>query len=164
MDVDAFVVRHQEVWWRLAQLTNLARRPKSLHPEELDELVQLYQRTSAHLAAARVTYAADPTLVGRLTLLVADAHAVLYGQRDTDVRRSAARFATDTFPQAVYAIRWFILAATLLTLVPWAVMNVWLAVSPRAVNATGPATLRDQYINASFEEYYRSDSATAFAN
>jgi uncharacterized membrane protein SpoIIM required for sporulation len=164
MDIDAFVVRNQGVWLRLGQLTDIARRPRSMTPDQLDELLQLYQRTSAHLADARVTYAGDQALVGRLTLLVSDAHTVLYSRRDVELRRGLREFATVTFPRAVHGIRWSILAATLLTVVPWAVMNVWLAVSPRAVDATAPAALRDQYIHGSFVDYYRSESASAFAN
>ena len=44
----------------------------SLSPAELDELIQLYQRTSANLSYAR-TYFHDPSLTTRLTRLVADA-------------------------------------------------------------------------------------------
>ncbi len=164
MDIDAFVVRNQGAWFRLSQLTTLARKPRSLSADQLDELIHLYQRTSAHLADARVTYAADPALVGRLTLLVSDANNVLYSQRDVEIKRSLGEFATTTFPKSVWDIRWFVLTAALLTTVPWAVLNVWLAVSPRAVNATGPAALRDSYIYGEFADYYRSDSASAFAN
>ncbi len=164
MDIDAFVVRNQGSWFRLGQLTKQARKPRKLSADDLDELVLLYQRTSAHLADARVTYAGDQALVGRLTLLVTDAHSVLYSQRDVELRRSLREFATVTFPRSVYAIRWFIVASTLLTFVPWAVFNVWLAISPRAVDATGPAALRDQYIHGDFVDYYRSGSASAFAN
>ncbi|MEO6126128.1 MAG: stage II sporulation protein M [Ilumatobacteraceae bacterium] len=164
MDIDAFVVRNQVAWFRLSQLTDTARKPRSLSPDQLDELVHLYQRTSAHLADARITYAGDQALVARLTLLVTDAHNVLYSQRDVEVRRGLREFATVTFPTAVWGIRWFVLAAALLTAIPWAVLNIWLAISPRAVNATGPSALRDQYIHGSFGDYYRSDSASAFAN
>jgi uncharacterized membrane protein SpoIIM required for sporulation len=97
-------------------------------------------------------------------LLVTDAHSVLYSQRDVELQRSLRSFATATFPSAVYRIRWFIVASAALTVVPWAVFNIWLAVSPRAVSASGPATLRDAYIHGDFENYYRSGSASSFAN
>ena len=164
MDIDAFVVKHQESWSRLGSLTDQARRPRKLSADHLDELVQLYQRTSAHLATARVTYAGDVALVSRLTLLVTDANGVLYSQREVEASRSLATFATKTFPQAVWSIRWFVAASAAFTFIPWAVFNIWLAVSPRAVNTTGPAALRDIYIHDKFVNYYRSDSATAFAN
>lgn len=164
MDIDAFVVRNQGAWIRLGQLTARARKPRRLSPDDLDELILLYQRASAHLADARVTYAADQALVGRLTLLVSDAHNVLYSQRDLELGRSLRTFTTQTFPRAVYEIRWFVLVSALLTAVPWAVFNIWLAVSPRAVSATGPAALRDRYIHGEFADYYRSGTSSAFAN
>src|SRR5689334_8045890 len=111
MDIDAFVVRNQGAWARLGALTSQARKPRSLSAEQLDELVGLYQRVGAHLADARVTYAGDQALVGRLTLLVTDAHSVLYSQRDVELHRSLRSFATTTFPSAVYRIRWFIVAS-----------------------------------------------------
>ncbi len=164
MDIDAFVVRHQVAWARLGALTDIARKRHALSPDQLDELVGLYQRVSAHLANARVTYAADQALVSRLTLLVSDAHNVLYSQRDVELTRSLRTFVTETFPRAVWNLRWFVLIATLLTAIPWAVFNIWLGVSPRAVNTTGPEVLRDQYIHGDFVDYYRSESASAFAN
>ena len=98
MDVDRFIARNQASWTRLEELTRVPRR--SLTPALVDELVQLYQRTSAHLSHAR-TERADPALVARLTRLVATAAGLLYSSRS----RSAAgfaRFFTTSFP-AFYA-------------------------------------------------------------
>lgn len=164
MDIDAFVVRHQGTWLRLSQLTDAARKPRSLSADQLAEFVSLYQAVGAHLADARVTYASDHALTSRLTLLVSDAHNVLYSQRDIELKRSLYTFVTVTYPRAVWRIRWFVVAATLCMMVPWLVFNVWLAVSPRAVSTTGPEALRDQYIHGDFVDYYRSPSASAFAN
>jgi uncharacterized membrane protein SpoIIM required for sporulation len=164
VDIDAFVAANQGVWWRLQTLTKRARRVSNLSPDELDEMVVLYQRSGAHLAHSRVVYADDPALLSRLTLLVADAHGVLYGQRDTQARRGIAEFATVTFPSAIRSIRWFILVATLLTAVPWAVFQVWLAISPRAFSVVAPAAVTDQYVHRDFESYYSSQPAQNFAS
>lgn len=67
MDIDAFVAAHQDGWARLQQLTGQARKISRLRPDELDELMYLYQRSGAHLAHARVAYSGDPTVVSRLT-------------------------------------------------------------------------------------------------
>ena len=138
VDIDAFVAAHQGAWWRLQQLTKGARNVSRLSPDELDELVHLYQRVGANLSVARVDYAADSALVSRLTLLVADAHGVLYGQRDTEVRKGLAQFANVTFPAAIYALRRYIAVAAVLTFLPWAVFQIWLAVSPAAFDAAAP--------------------------
>lgn len=163
MDIDAFVATNQGSWMRLQHLTARARRIRSITPAELDELAALYQQCGTHLAHARVRYAADPALVGRLTLLVGDAHGVLYGQRDTEVRRTVVRFATVTFPAAVISLRHFVLAASLLTFVPWAVFQVWLSVSPRAFDLIAPDAAKEAYINQDFESYYSSQPAQNFA-
>jgi len=57
MDIDRFIAQNTPTWSRLEELTRRARRGvRSLQPEELDELVALYQRTSAHLSHARTAY------------------------------------------------------------------------------------------------------------
>lgn len=163
MDLDAFVAAHQGAWWRLQQLTEHARSITRVSPDELDELVHLYQHVGAHLALARVQYAADTSLVNRLTLLVGDAHGVLYGQRDPEVRRGLLHFVTVTYPAAIYALRRFILVATLLTFVPWAAMQVWLSISPEAFDVVAPDAATDQYINQDFEDYYSNQPSQDFA-
>ena len=163
MDIDAFVAAHQGTWLRLQELTRRARRIKSFSPEELDELTTLYQRAGSHLTHARVAYAGDSALISRLTLLVGDTYAVLYGQRDAEIGRTVSQFATVTFPAAIVSLRRFILAATLLTIVPWAAFQVWLAISPRAFDVSAPAAAREAYINQDFEEYYSSQPAQNFA-
>jgi uncharacterized membrane protein SpoIIM required for sporulation len=163
VDIDAFVVANQQSWARLDELTAAARRLRRTSPEQLDELADLYQRVGAHLAHARVRYAGDSMLISRLTLLVGDAHNVLYGQRQTEVRRAVTTFATETFPRAVLSLRWFVLAAGLLTFVPWAVFQIWLAVSPRAFELIAPDAVKEAYINQDFEDYYSSQPAQNFA-
>lgn len=163
MDIDAFVAEHQGAWWRLQQLTERARKITQVSPDELDEMVHLYQRVGANLANARVEYAADSALVNRLTLLVSDAHGVLYGQRDTEVRRGITQFATVTFPASIYALRKFILVAALLTAVPWAVFQIWLSVSPTAFDVAAPDGAGEQYISQDFEDYYSNQPSQNFA-
>ena len=164
MDIDAFVAAHQGAWWRLQQLTERARKLTQVSPDELDEMVHLYQRAGANLANARVEYASDSALVNRLTLLVSDAHGVLYGQRDTEVRRGIVQFATVTFPAAIYSLRRYILVAALLTFVPWAVFQIWLSISPAAFDVAAPDGAAEQYINQDFEDYYSNQPSQNFAS
>ena len=163
MDIDAFVITRQAGWARLQALTEQARRVSRVTPDDLDEMVGLYQRAGADLANARVTYATDTALVSRLTLLVADAHGVLYGQRDTEVRRGLTAFATLTFPAAIYQLRRYIAVAALLTVVPWAVFQIWLAVSPTAFDVAAPDATAQQYIDQDFEDYYSNQPSQNFA-
>jgi uncharacterized membrane protein SpoIIM required for sporulation len=163
MDIDAFVATNQGAWARLQQLSRAARRPRRMSPGEIDELTALYQRCGTQLAHARVAYAGDATLISRLTLLVGDAHAVLHGQREGEPLRAISRFATHTFPAAVVSLRRYILVASLLTFVPWAVFQVWLSISPRAFDLVAPDAVKEAYINHDFESYYSSQPAQNFA-
>jgi uncharacterized membrane protein SpoIIM required for sporulation len=163
MDIDAFVATHQVSWTHLAGLTKRARKLTNMSPGELDELVGLYQRTSGHLAHARIEYGADDAIVGRLTFLVAGAHGVLYGRRETNMRSTVARFLTLTFPAAVWRIRRFIVISALLTMVPWIVFTVWIGISPEAFDLTGDPAVTASYIERDFEDYYSSQPAQNFA-
>ena len=164
MDIDAFVATHQHSWARLGHLTKNARKLSDTTPEELDELVALYQRTGSHLAHARLEYGADEAVVGRLNFLVAEAHGVLYAKRSTNVREVVARFLALTFPAAVWRIRRFILVSTFLMMGPWIVFQVWIGISPEAFDLTGDPAIREAYIEEDFEDYYSSQPAQNFAS
>ena len=164
MDIDAFVATHQYSWARLGELTELARRPRRLSPDQLDELVTLYQRTGSQLAHARVEYGADDAIVGRLTFLVAEAHGIVYGRRETSPGRAVVRFVTLTFPAATWAIRRFIVVAALLTVVPWIVLTAWIGVSPDAFDLTADPAVTASYVDEDFENYYSSQPAQNFAS
>jgi uncharacterized membrane protein SpoIIM required for sporulation len=162
MDIDQYIARNQPTWDRLDVLTRRARRGVSrLGPGELDELVALYQRTSAHLSHAR-TYYGDASLTARLTALVAGGRGVIYGKR-ARTWRGALDFVTTTFPAAVWHARRFVAVAGLLTFVPALAIGVWLAHSPSAIEASAPAAVREAYVNQDFESYYSSEPAAQFA-
>jgi uncharacterized membrane protein SpoIIM required for sporulation len=166
MDIDAFVAAHQTAWERLDVLTASARTGRGLRKlsaDEIDELVLLYQRCGTHLATARVRYGGDRMLIDRLTLLIGDAHAVLYGQRQVELRRSVAVFATRTFPAAVWSLRTYIAVAAALTFIPWAIFQIWLSVSPRAFDLIAPDAVKQAYIERDFADYYSSQPAQNFA-
>jgi uncharacterized membrane protein SpoIIM required for sporulation len=162
MDIDRFIAINQPAWDRLADLSRRGGRALGrLGPGELDELVRLYQRVATHLSYAR-TYYRDPALTMQLSSLVAKAGAVVYGTRPRTLRAVTWFFGV-TFPAAVWHARKFVLVAFLLFAVPALALGVWIANSPAAVEATGPAAAREAYINEDFESYYASEEATQFA-
>src|SRR5207237_4019035 len=115
MDIDRYIARNQPTWDRLGALTARAGRTvRSLSPSEIDELVSLYQRVSAHLSYAR-TYYRDPALTAQLTGLVARAGAVVYGTRPRTLQ-AVGRFLAVTFPATLWHIRRFVLVSTALSL------------------------------------------------
>ncbi len=162
MDLDRFLTTNTPTWERLADLTARANRGvRRLEAAELEELVALYQRTSTHLSLAR-TYLRDPGLIARLTGLVAAGTAVVYGTRPRTLR-TLGLFFTTTFPAAVWHLRRFVAASTLLLLVPALAVGLWLDSSPRAVDAAAPEAVRQSLIEEDFEAYYSSAPAAEFA-
>ncbi len=146
----------------MAHLSAKGRRGgRKLEPAELDELVHLYQRVSGHLAHARETYG-DSALDARLTVIVADANATIYGTRSSPTA-AIRRFVFVSFPGAVWRIRRFVLVAALLTLLPAAAVGTWLANSDAAIEASGPEAVRAAYVEEDFEAYYSSEPAAQFA-
>lgn len=162
MDVDRFVASNRAAWDRLAALADRgARGPGRLSPAELDELVTLYQRVSTHLSLARSAYR-EPALTASLTTLVARAGAVVYGTRPRTLR-AVRRFFAETFPAAVWHARWFVVAATALTVVPALLLALWLPGSPRALDAALPPELREAFVEEDFADYYSSTASAEFA-
>ena len=87
IDLDVFVTAHRREWDRLDELT---RHSRSLSGAEVDELVDLYQRTATHLSAVR-TSAPDPVLVARLSGLVTRAARRRHRARCTGLPRGRHR-------------------------------------------------------------------------
>jgi uncharacterized membrane protein SpoIIM required for sporulation len=162
VDIDRYILQNQPTWERLAQLSAAARRrPERLGPEGIAELVRCYQRTSAHLSYARSRYD-DPGLNVRLTQLVSGAAGVIYGTRSRSSRAPVRFFAT-TFPAAVWHMRRQVVASALLLLVPAIVVGAWVGYSDAALEAAGPAAVREAYVAEDFEAYYSSEPAWQFA-
>ncbi len=163
MSIDAYVGDHQGQWDRLGRLVARAgRRPNKLSAEELEELVGLYQQVSAQLSHVRTAYR-DPALTATLTRLVARAASVVYGTRSRNLA-AVGRFFSVAFPASVWHARVFILASAALFLVPSVGVGVWVANSDAALQATGPAAVREAYVADRFEDYYSSQPAAAFSS
>jgi uncharacterized membrane protein SpoIIM required for sporulation len=163
MDVDTFLATNQASWDRLSTLTGRAsRQVRRLSADELEEMVTLYERTATQLSYARTTYR-DPALTATLSSLVARAGAVVYGSRPRTLR-ALGQFFVVTFPAAVWYCRRFVAVSAALLLVPAFAVGLWVASSPRAVEATGPKAVREAYVNQDFEHYYRSAPASEFAS
>jgi uncharacterized membrane protein SpoIIM required for sporulation len=162
MDIDQFLARNTMSWNRLDHLTRRAGvGVRRLSGPELKELISLYQRTASHLSYAQTNFN-DPGLNARLSQELAAAGSIIYGSRPRSVR-AAGQFFTRTFPAALWHIRWYVLVSALLTFGPALAVGGWLANSPRAVDATAPAAVRQAYVGQDFASYYSSQPAAAFA-
>lgn len=158
MDVDAFVLAHRPAWDRLE---DLVKRRRSLTGEEVDELVDLYQRVSTHLSMVR-SASSDSVLVGRLSGLVAQARSAVTGAH-APVWSEFARFWTVSFPVVAYrAWRWW-LGAAVASFVVAVVMGSWVAGNPEVQAAVGTPTDVAELVNHEFASYYSENPAGSFA-
>ncbi|WP_067172621.1 stage II sporulation protein M [Microtetraspora niveoalba] len=158
MDIDAFVAAHRPAWDRLE---DLVRRRRRLAGAEVDELVDLYQRTATHLSAVR-SASTDAVLVGRLSSLVARARSAVTGAH-TPAWREVARFFTVSFPVVAYRARRWWLGATLASLAIAYVVGAWVAGDPDVRAAIGTPEEIRQIVEHDFADYYSANPAASFA-
>jgi uncharacterized membrane protein SpoIIM required for sporulation len=161
VDIDAFVAAHAPTWQRLERLVSRARRPRRCSGAELDELVDLYQRTATHLSVIR-TASPDPLLVGKLSSLVARARGVVAGARVTSWRE-VTRFLAVTFPAAVWRLRYWVLGVAATFLAIAFALGIWVASSPSVQGALAPPEAVQDLVRNQFEGYYHSAPAASFA-
>lgn len=158
MDLDAFVAAHRPTWTRLEQLL---RRRRRLTGAEVDELVELYQRTATHLSAVR-TASADSVLVGNLSSLVARARSAVTGAHApawADLRR----FFVVSFPVVAYQARRWWLGAALASVAVAYVIGVWVANSPDVQATLGTPEEIRRLVSRDFADYYSREPAASFA-
>ncbi|MBC6456760.1 stage II sporulation protein M [Actinomadura sp. HBU206391] len=158
MDVDAFVAAHHQDWLRLESLINRGRK---LTGTEIDELVELYQRTATHLSTVRSS-SPDPVLVGRLSSLVARGRAAVTGAR-APLWRDAGRFFTTSFPAVAYRMRWWWLGTTAISLGVSLIIAIWVARNPEVQSSIGTPFEIRQLVEHDFANYYTEHSAASFA-
>jgi uncharacterized membrane protein SpoIIM required for sporulation len=161
MDLDVFVAAHQAEWRRLEELLGRARHPRHLSGAEVDELVELYQRTATHLSVLQGSNP-DPAVIGKLSVLVARARNIVVGSRHA-AWRDVARFLRVDFPAILYRTRWWWTAVAvgfLLVSFGWA---AFLTSHPSALAALVPPDEVDKLVNHDFADYYSSSPAQDFA-
>lgn len=161
MDLDSFVQRNEPTWRRLDTLVAQAgRAPGRLSAEQLGDLVRAYQRTATHLSYAR-TQLHDEALVAELSRRVAAAGAVVYGTRPRSLAM-VGRFVTETFPAALWHLRWHVAVSAAAFVIPAVVVGVWLASTPAALSAAIPPALQKAYIAEDFVAYYSETPSAQF--
>lgn len=160
VDIDAFIAAHAPAWARLEQLVDRAHRPGRCSGAELDELVDLYQRTATHLSVVR-TSSPDPMLVDRLSSLTIRARSAVTGAR---VRSwgEVGRFFTTTFPAAVWRSRWWSLGAATFVIGVATAVGVWVATHPEIHGSIAAPEQIRQLVEHDFEDYYSSAPAASF--
>ncbi|BDZ63011.1 hypothetical protein GCM10025873_28020 [Demequina sediminis] len=101
VDIDSFGAVREARWTRLRELT----RARRLTGAEADELTRLYQATAGDLATVRSS-APEPSVVSRLSVLLATARVWLTGAHTTSTREGV-RYLVWGLPGALYRVRWW---------------------------------------------------------
>jgi uncharacterized membrane protein SpoIIM required for sporulation len=158
VDVDAYVAAHNGEWQRLEQLINNSRK---LDGAEVDELVELYQRTATHLSVVRSS-SPDPMLVGRLSSLVARGRAAVAGAQ-APLWRDASRFVTRSFPAAAYRMRWWWLGNAVVGNLFALVLAIWVVHSKEVQTSLLSEYQIRRLVEHDFANYYTEHSASSFA-
>ena len=162
MDIDRFIARNESSWQRLDELTRRGTRSiRSLSTAELDELVALYQRTSAHLSMVRTQFD-DIALANRLSHSIGGARGLIY-RKKAKPGSTAGRFLSETFPAAVWTCRRSIGIAAILLFGPALAMGLWLNANGEAREAAITPETQQVIADHQFADYYKSESATAWA-
>lgn len=157
MDVDAFVAVNAPQWERLERLLGQRR----LTGTQSDELVSLYQSTATHLSQIR-SAAPDPTVVSRLSTLLARARGTIAGAHEP-AWSDVVRFVVISLPAAFYRVRWWTLAMMALFLLVGVSSGWWTATHPEVLATLGTPNERRLYAEQAFEAYYSNNPAPDFA-
>jgi uncharacterized membrane protein SpoIIM required for sporulation len=161
VDLDVFVRQHQGDWNRLEQLVRSSSSPRRLSGDDVDELVDLYQRTATHLSVVQSS-GGDAVLIGRLSSLVARGRSAVTGTR-RGAWKDVVRFLSVDFPAVVYRARWWwggVAFAFVLVSVAWA---AYLVTHPELRAQVLPPDEVKQLVEHDFQDYYSQAPAQDFA-
>lgn len=156
-----YIAAHRGEWQRLEDLLKRASSPRHLSGAEVDELVELYQRTGTHLSVLQ-SAGRDPVLIGRLSSLVARSRTVVAGTRQA-AWRDVVRFLTVDYPAVLYRTRWWWgTTAVLFVLVAFG-WGAFVATHPDSQAALLPPEQVKQLVSHDFADYYKAAPAQDFA-
>jgi len=157
VDLDAFTAVHRRQWERLNSLA----RKRRLTGHEADELLELYQSTSAQLSLIR-SVEAESALSASLSAILANARTRFTGAR-SNVIVDVARFFAISLPAAFYRLRWLTVIVGVVFTVIGALFAAWAAGSPAVLAALGSDARLQQLVNHDFVNYYSDNPAASFA-
>ena len=156
--MDAFAAVHAPDWKRL---DNLAAR-RRLSGEDADELLRLYQRTSAHLSMVR-SVAPEGPLSAALSMRLSRARTRFTGAR-SNFAEDLAHFFVVALPAAFYRIRWLTVAVGAAFVGTAWLFGIWAATTPGVISAAlGSDAEVQRYVERDFAGYYTENPSASFA-
>lgn len=155
--MDAFSAVNGDKWSRLHRLAHQRR----LTGEESDELLRLYQSTSAHLSFIR-SIVPESGLSASLSATLAQARTRFTGAR-SNAMADLARFFVAALPAALYRLRWLTVACGAAFVLVGGVYALWIGTSPEALRSVASEASVLQYVQEDFTDYYSKNPAASFA-
>ncbi|MDO5661992.1 MAG: stage II sporulation protein M [Brachybacterium sp.] len=157
MDTDAFIAVNRPAWDRLAALLRI----RHLDAAQIDDLIDLHQRTAGHLSTVRST-APDPVLIARLSMLLARSRTRILGSRPPAWARVRA-FWWEDLPAALYSARWPSAVSAAVLIGSALLVGLVLVAEPTARAALVDEDAQRQLVEEDFVSYYFQSSASGFA-
>lgn len=148
MDLDAYVAAHRWQWTRLEELS----RQRRLDGAQADELLDLYQRVSTHLSLVR-SVSPDPTVVAHLSSVLSKARGSMSGRR-TASWRGLLGFFVDTFPAALYRLRWWWISTGLFSVLVALGVGLYALAHPQVWTSQMSPEEIQAYVGTDFANYY----------
>ncbi|KRE59294.1 hypothetical protein ASG92_04475 [Arthrobacter sp. Soil736] len=155
--MDAFSAVNSDTWSRLHFLAHKRR----LSGADADELLRLYQATSAHLSLLRST-GAESGLSASLSATLAQARTRFTGAR-SNFLEDLATFFVVALPAALFRIRWLTLACGVVFCIIGCAYAWWIGTSPEALRAVASEAEVRRYVEEDFIDYYSENPAASFA-
>jgi len=155
--MDAFTAVNGDKWSRLRELAFKRR----LTGQEADELLRLYQATSAHLSLIR-SLAPESGLSASLSAALAQARTRFTGAR-SNFTADLARFFVVALPAALYRLTWLTLACGTVFVLVGGAYALWIGSSPDALRSLASDSTVRQYVEEDFIGYYSENPAASFA-
>ena len=136
---EPFVKQHEALWQHFEEWLTYKANPhawkkqkgEQTSPPQMEDLPQQYRQICHHLAIAK-SRLYSPLLIERLNQMVTLGHQYLY-ETHTHFLRSIIEYFTVTFPSLIRQERKLLLISTLLFVVPFFGMIIWLQFYPDMV-------------------------------
>ncbi|MEN8581203.1 stage II sporulation protein M [Burkholderia sp. RS01] len=155
--MDAFSAVNSDTWSRLHFLAH----KRLLSGADADELLRLYQATSAHLSLLRST-GAESGLSASLSATLAQARTRFTGAR-SNFLADLAKFFVVSLPAALFRIRWLTFACGIVFCIIGCAYAWWIGTSPEALRAVASEDEVRRYVEEDFIDYYSENPAASFA-
>jgi uncharacterized membrane protein SpoIIM required for sporulation len=155
--MDAFSAVNGDKWSRLHELAFKRR----LSGAEADELLRLYQSTSAHLSLIR-SLAPESGLSAALSATLAQSRTRFTGAR-SNFMADLARFFVVALPAALYRLSWLTLACGAAFVLIGGAYALWIGNSPDALRTLATDSAIRKYVEEDFIDYYSENPAASFA-